>query len=58
MRKPISFLSGNLKLEGVLYSPEARSNLAAAIVLHPHPQFGGSMDNNVVDGSANDWMIP
>jgi alpha/beta superfamily hydrolase len=49
MRKTISFLSDNLKLEGVLYSPATQSNLAGAIVVHPHPQFGGSMDNNVVD---------
>jgi alpha/beta superfamily hydrolase len=49
MKKTISFLSDNLKLEGMLYYPEAQSNLAGAIVLHPHPQFGGSMDNNVVD---------
>ena len=49
MRKTISFLSDNLKLEGVLYSPATQSNLAGAIVVHPHPQFGGSMDNKVVD---------
>ena len=28
---------------------EADNAPGAAIVLHPHPQYGGSMDNNVVD---------
>jgi alpha/beta superfamily hydrolase len=49
MRKAIHFFSSNLKLEGVLYSSENKEKLPAAIVLHPHPQFGGSMHNNVVD---------
>ncbi len=51
MRKDIFFLSDGLKLEGVLYSPKKvpEKPLPAAIVVHPHPQFGGSMYNNVVD---------
>ena len=49
MRKNINFLSDGLRLEGVLYAPEAEGPFPATIVLHPHPQFGGSMYNNVVD---------
>jgi hypothetical protein len=49
MRKNVFFQSDHLKLEGVLYSPENQSNLPGAVVVHPHPQFGGSMHNNVVD---------
>lgn len=49
MRQDIIFQSEGLKLEGVLYAPEGQENFPAAIVLHPHPQFGGSMYNNVVD---------
>ncbi|MHA1650564.1 MAG: alpha/beta hydrolase [Candidatus Helarchaeota archaeon] len=49
MRQDIYFLSEGLKLEGVLYAPEKEGKFPAAIVLHPHPQFGGSMHNNVVD---------
>ncbi len=44
----------DVTLEG-MYS-EAADAPGAAIVLHPHPQYGGSMDNNVVaamcDGAA------
>ncbi|NVM52458.1 MAG: dienelactone hydrolase family protein [Candidatus Helarchaeota archaeon] len=34
-----------------MYAPQKtpERSLPAAIVLHPHPQFGGSMYNNVVD---------
>ena len=49
MKKSVSFLSDDLKLEGILYTPKEVDNSPAAIVTHPHPQFGGSMYNNVVD---------
>ena len=49
MKQSVSFLSDDLKLEGILYSPKEVDNCPAAIVIHPHPQFGGSMHNNVVD---------
>ena len=37
------------KLNGVLISAE-RAGAPAAVICHPHPQFGGSMNNNVVLG--------
>jgi len=43
----IVFLSQGLKLEGQFTAPR-RPPGRAAVVCHPHPQFGGNMDNNVV----------
>lgn len=37
------------KLHGVLLSSET-PGAPAAVICHPHPQFGGSMNNNVVLG--------
>ena len=42
----VLFKSGDLKLQG-LYSDNPGNN--GVIVTHPHPQMGGSMDNNVVN---------
>jgi alpha/beta superfamily hydrolase len=44
----VSFPSGELFLEGVLAIPEGAGPFPAVIVCHPHPLYGGSMDNNVV----------
>jgi len=35
-------------LEGELWLPDIAGPLAGVVVAHPHPQRGGSMDNNVV----------
>jgi alpha/beta superfamily hydrolase len=43
----VSFRSGDLTLEGLLANPG--SGLPAAVVCHPHPLYGGSMYNNVVE---------
>ena len=41
--------SGNLDLEGVVAQPDADLGPWPAVVMcHPHPLFGGNMDNNVV----------
>jgi len=48
MKKKLSFPSGNLFLEGILAIPEGARPFPAVIVCHPHPLYGGSMDNNVV----------
>ncbi len=39
------FESDGLRLEGALHEGEGA---LAAVVLHPHPQYGGDMDNHVV----------
>jgi alpha/beta superfamily hydrolase len=42
----IQFESGDLRLEGMLH--RAETPVFAAVVLHPHPLYGGDMDNHVV----------
>jgi len=44
----LSFPSGRLVLDGILALPEGVSPFPAVIVCHPHPLYGGSIDNNVV----------
>ena len=44
----VSFPSGELSLEGILAIPQGAGPFPAVIVCHPHPLYGGSMDNNVV----------
>ena len=44
----VSFPTGELLLEGILAIPEGAGPFPAVIVCHPHPLYGGSMDNNVV----------
>jgi hypothetical protein len=41
-----SFRSGSLQLEGELVLPSACA--VAAVICHPHPQYGGDMDNGIV----------
>jgi alpha/beta superfamily hydrolase len=44
--KPVRIRSGSLSLEGRIALPPAATR--AAIVCHPHPQYGGDMENGVV----------
>ena len=46
----VSFSSGQLLLEGVTSVPAGEGPFPAVLVCHPHPSFGGSMDNGVVVG--------
>lgn len=46
-REPFSFDSGGYRLEGVIHRGPLPCK-AAAFVAHPHPHFGGDMDNPVV----------
>ncbi len=43
----VTFRSGDLNLEGLIANPGGGA--PAAVVCHPHPMYGGSMFNNVVD---------
>ena len=45
--EPLAFPSGDLTLEGVFHRALA-APYPAAVVCHPHPQFGGDMHNSVV----------
>jgi len=42
------FHSAELKLEAALESPKGGGQSPAGVIAHPHPNFGGSMHNNVV----------
>jgi len=53
--RALKFSSGSLALEGVLHLPP-ETPAPAVVVCHPHPQYGGDMENNVVV-AACDWMI-
>lgn len=44
----ITFPCGDLTLEGLIALPEGEAS-GAAVVCHPHPMYGGSMHNNVVE---------
>ena len=45
--RSLTFPCGDLSLEGVLHLLDS-TPAAAAVVCHPHPQYGGDMENNVV----------
>ncbi len=49
-RRRVTFASGDVFLEGVLSLPDGAGPFAGGVVCHPHPQMGGTMHNNVVDG--------
>jgi len=44
----VSFPCGELTLEGLCYLPDSDGVFPAAVLCHPHPLYGGSMDNNVI----------
>lgn len=44
----VEFSSGDITLEGELILPEGDGPFAAVAVCHPHPLYGGNMDNDVV----------
>jgi alpha/beta superfamily hydrolase len=44
----VTFLSDDLLLEGILHTPPVAGPFPAVIICHPHPLYGGTMDNNVV----------
>ena len=45
----ITFKSGDLNLDGVLNLPqEVSGQIPSLLVCHPHPAFGGDMNNSVV----------
>ncbi len=46
--KKISFLAGELELEGFLAVPQAVEPSPGVAICHPHPLYGGDMHNNVV----------
>ncbi len=51
--EPVIFHAGDVKLEGRLAQASADSSRPLAVICHPHPVYGGTMDNNVVMAIAN-----
>jgi uncharacterized protein len=46
---PVVFESQELTLEGEIQIPAGKGPFPGVVLCHPHPQYGGSMDNNVID---------
>ena len=44
----VVFPCGEIQLEGVLLLPETKGPFPAVIACHPHPLYGGEMDNGVL----------
>jgi alpha/beta superfamily hydrolase len=54
----VTFPSDDLTLEGLLAKPDADGPARGGLVCHPHPLYGGSMYNNVVDAAlAAMWEL-
>ena len=49
-REHVTVPSGRITLEGELLNAKGKG--APAVALAPHPLYGGTMDNNVIDGAA------
>jgi alpha/beta superfamily hydrolase len=47
----VTFASGELRLEAMIAKPSPSSAERGAVVCHPHPLYGGSMYNNVVEAA-------
>lgn len=48
LRTNVTFQAGEIQLEGILGYDSGTDHAPGVIICHPHPQMGGSMDNNVV----------
>ncbi len=51
--EPVGFSAADLRLEGVLHLPAGNGPFPAVVISHPHPLYGGDMDNNVVRAIAS-----
>ena len=47
----ITIYSADLRIEGALHlPPDATDKVPGVVLCHPHPRYGGDMNNNVVLG--------
>lgn len=51
--KSVMFPCGKLELEGCCYYPDGEGKFPGVVLCHPHPLYGGSMNNNVVQTLAS-----
>jgi len=49
-RKKIWIPMGDFRLEAEIHLPAGEPRVPAAVIAHPHPQYGGDMEDNVVVG--------
>jgi len=49
-RNAIRIPMGDFQLEGELSLPGGEAAVPSAVIAHPHPDYGGDMFNNVVEG--------
>lgn len=49
----VTFSSGGLTLEGCLMLPRGAESRGGVVLCHPHPLYGGDMDNNVLVSVGN-----
>jgi alpha/beta superfamily hydrolase len=49
----VSFPCGELTLRGLCYFPDGDGVFPAVVLCHPHPLYGGSMDNNVIMAASS-----
>jgi alpha/beta superfamily hydrolase len=54
--KSVRFPCGKLELEGCCYYPDGGGKFPGVVLCHPHPLYGGSMNNNVVQTLASDLV--
>jgi uncharacterized protein len=52
----VFFPAQEIQIEGMLGHLPGRENAPAVLICHPHPQNGGSMDNNVVHGMFREFV--
>lgn len=52
--KQILFLSGDIEIEGLLYSAVGDKGV---VITHPHPLYGGNMYNNVVEALVRSYQL-
>jgi uncharacterized protein len=56
MIKEVMFKSDGISLEGLIHTPEGEGPFPGVVVCHPHPLYGGSMDNPIIKAVCNELM--